>query len=102
MRNLTRALALSTRHGESVCCAGSLAQTDAAGDANSSTGAVAFQRLLLEVFKKDINKFREYCLDVEEFAEGVAFLDEVCCTTHVCTVEPLYTGRQLHSRIRPV
>ena len=31
----------------------------------------------MEVFQKDVKKFREYCLDVEEFAEGVSFLDQV-------------------------
>lgn len=47
-----------------------------------NTGSVAFQRLLLEVFQKDVSKFREYCLDVEEFSEAVAFLDQVSLLPH--------------------
>lgn len=96
---------------------------------SSSTSAVAFQRLLLEVFQKgtaitllscsscrfslfpcstivrsrrpcipvrlhdnrsaaDVTKFREYCLDVEEFSKAVAFLDEVQLHQHfLCSNE---------------
>lgn len=40
------------------------------------TGA-GFQRLLLEVFNKDIDGFKQYCMDVEEWAEAIEFLNEV-------------------------
>jgi hypothetical protein len=39
--------------------------------------AVAFQRLLLEVFDKDIAQFKEYCSDINEWADAVSFLDDV-------------------------
>jgi hypothetical protein len=37
---------------------------------------VTFQRLLSEVFAKDANKLREYCSDIDEWADAVNFLDE--------------------------
>ena len=34
-------------------------------------------RLLLEVFSRDTNKFRQYCLQCDEWADAVGFLDSV-------------------------
>lgn len=40
-------------------------------------GGAGFQRLLLEVFNKDMDAFKEYCMDVEEWADAVDFLGDV-------------------------
>lgn len=60
-------------------CAGALTaekeqSEEQAGVAMSGAG---FQRLLLEVFRKDIDGFKQYCMDVEEWGEAVDFLDDV-------------------------
>jgi hypothetical protein len=55
--------------------AGSLA-SQSHEERSPSTSGIALQRLLLDVFQRDVSKFREYCLDVEEWATGVEFLDQ--------------------------
>lgn len=40
-------------------------------------GGAGFQRLLLEVFNKDMDAFKEYCMDVEEWTDAVDFLGDV-------------------------
>lgn len=45
--------------------------------ARVAMSGAGFQRLLLEVFSKDIDGFKQYCMDVEEWGEAVEFLDDV-------------------------
>jgi hypothetical protein len=56
---------------------GALAKAEAEAEPSASASGVTFQRLLLEVYDKDVRMFREYCRDVEEWQPAVHFLDEV-------------------------
>eukprot|EP00892_Ulva_mutabilis_P000217 jgi/Ulvmu1/10196/UM006_0152.1 len=62
---------------------GALAVEKAEGEADSGQQAAAvmggagFQRLLLEVFNKDMDAFKEYCMEVEEWADAVTFFGDV-------------------------
>jgi hypothetical protein len=47
----------------------------------------------------DVQKLREYCLDVEEFSEGVAFLDQVrlqLCSLQACRCYPYTLVDSIH------
>ena len=63
-------------HPECESRAGSLATEDGSGSSRPGD-AYSFQRLVTEVFSRDIGKLREYCADIDEWADAVNFLDEV-------------------------
>ena len=62
-------------HEASLCYTGALAtSSDGRG---VPADAVTFQRLLTEVFSKDVAELQHYCEGVREWADGCRFLDEV-------------------------
>jgi hypothetical protein len=68
--------ASASRKERSKRNAGSLVEEDGQGFQQQAS-AVTFQRLLFEVFSKDTNKLREYCLVNDVWVDAVSFLDAV-------------------------